>query len=330
MDPLSHVLSLLNVEGVVSVPLLAGGDWAVDFSSHRHVKFAAVLTGRCWLIVKGVDEPIRLQQGDCYLVIGDRRYRLSSNPDVPAVDAAPVFANLIDGLARCGTGHDTTLVGGRFTFDEANAALLLDGLPPVIHVPAGSDQSDAMRTVVNLIGGEALGSLMGSTLMLDRLAQVLLLQALRAHARSVSHDAPGWLAALLDPRVGPALNLMHSEPARPWTVANLAAAVNVSRSTFASRFKNAVGASPAEYLTRLRMHVAGAMLRDTDLSVASIATAVGYASESSFTTAFRRVMTRTPHVYRTRARQPDHPPGQHALPAAVVGALAPVVSTSRR
>lgn len=304
MDPLSHILSLLNVQGVVAVPLKAGGRWAVDFEAHRHVKFAAVINGHCWLTVEGAAAPIELTQGDCYLVIGDRRYQLASDLDVEPVPAVPVFTHLVDGAAQCGSGQDTTLIGGNFTFDEANAALLLDGLPPVVHVPATSDHAGLIRATLHLIGSEASTAGLGSALMLDRLAHVLLLQALRAYARERAsvhnEETPGLLPALLDPEVGLALRLMHGDLARNWTIAGLATAVTMSRSSFALRFKATVGIAPSEYLTRLRMHAAGQLLRDSDLTVSAVATAVGYASETSFSTAFRRAMSASPHAFRTR------------------------------
>jgi hypothetical protein len=222
---------------VVAIPLKAGGRWAVDFDGHRHVKFAAVINGHCWLTVEGAGAPIELAQGDCYLVIGDRRYQLASDLDVEAVPAVPVFTHLVDGAARCGSGQDTMLIGGNFTFDEANAALLLDGLPPVIHVPAASDHAGLIRATLHLIGSEASTAGLGSALMLDRLAHVLFLQALRAYARerasARNEETQGLLPALLDPEVGPALRLMHGDLTRNWTVASLATAVTMSRSSFA-------------------------------------------------------------------------------------------------
>jgi AraC-like DNA-binding protein len=273
----------------------------VGFEGHRHVKFGAVINGHCWLTVDGARAPVELAPGDCYLVIGDRRYQLASDLDVKAVPAAPLFARLADGVAQCGAGQDSMLIGGNFTFDEANATLLLEGLPAVIHVPASSDHAGQMRATLHLIASEAATEGLGGALMLDRLAHVLFLQALRAYARErapAGKEAPGLLPALLDPQVGPALRLMHEDLARDWTVASLATAVTMSRSSFALRFRATVGVAPWEYLTRLRMHAAGQLLRDSDQTVSAVATAVGYASETSFSTAFRRVMSTSPHAFR--------------------------------
>ncbi|OLT11746.1 hypothetical protein BJF78_26110 [Pseudonocardia sp. CNS-139] len=302
MDPLSHVLSLLNVDEAVSAPLLAGGDWAVDFPGHPHIKFAAVVEGSGVLTVSGAPEPVQVKEGDCFLVVGRLPYRLASGPHVPAVPAHTVYRHVVDGFARVGGPPDTTFVGGSFTFDPATAPLLLDVLPPMVHVPSGSEHAEALRATLALVAHEVRATRLGAPLMLDRLAHVVLLHALRAHAAAeAARPAPGggWLVAALDPQIGPALRALHGDPARAWTVAELAALARMSRSTFALRFKAAVGASPLDHLLRLRMHAAAAALRDTDRTVAAVAAAVGYGSESAFGAAFKRVMGTPPGDYRT-------------------------------
>jgi AraC-like DNA-binding protein len=306
VDPLSHVLSLLNVTGFVSAPLHAGGSWAVAFEGRMHVRFEAVVEGGCWLSVEGAGEPLRLEQGDCYLLVGSRRFRLAGDPDTAAVPAFPLYRTsdgVPRGLARVGGGHDTTLVGGGFTFDADTAPLLLDVLPPVIHIPGSSDQAVAVRAALDLLAHEMSGARLGAAPMLDRLAQVVLLHAVRAYAATVATrpQGTGWLVASLDPQIGGPIRAMHGDIAHPWSVRELATLAGMSRSAFAPRFKRLVGATPLEYLLRLRLHSASRMLRDTDRTVASIAGATGYGSEGAFSTAFKRGMGVSPGEYRLRA-----------------------------
>ncbi|MFJ2829286.1 cupin domain-containing protein [Streptomyces sp. NPDC087263] len=167
MDPLSHVLSLSKVESAVCAELRAGGDWAVTFPGQLHVKFGVVLAGSCWLTLEGAEAPLRLRDGDGYLVVGGRPYQLSSDPRAVRVLLEAVWA---PGQERghCGTGLDTTLIGGRLTFDRANADLLLKALPPVIHLAVDSDETGALRATMRLIAHETATPRSGQTLMLDR------------------------------------------------------------------------------------------------------------------------------------------------------------------
>jgi transcriptional regulator GlxA family with amidase domain len=137
---------------------------------------------------------------------------------------------------------------------------------------------------------------MGASLVTRRLADVLLVQALRAYFAIHGDDSAGWIGALTDPRIGAALNLMHGDVAHPWTIEELARAVGMSRSGFALRFKNLVGIPPLDYLLRWRMQLARDCLR-RKATVASIAARLGYTSESAFGNAFKRIYGRAPKRY---------------------------------
>jgi AraC-like DNA-binding protein len=299
MDPLSDVFTLLNVESVLSARLDAGGTWALHFAAYRHVKFGAVLAGSCWLCVDGNELPVRLGAGDCYLLTNGLPYRIGSDLETEAVDGGPVFAQAVNGTVRYGTGEGTSLIGGRFAFDETNARLLLDSLPPVIHIRAGSDPAAVLRSMLHLLANETSTLQFGAPLMADRLAHVLFIQALRAFVATETRLPAGWLGALADPKIGAALRLMHGEVARRWTLPELAEAVGMSRSSFALRFKTLVGLAPLDYLLRWRMQLAGQALRSDDRSVSSIAFELGYTFESAFSTAFKRVMGCAPKQYRS-------------------------------
>jgi AraC-like DNA-binding protein len=301
VDPLEDVLALLETRSHLSTSLVAGGSWAVRFDAPAGVKFNAVRRGSCLLEVDGVDEAIPLAAGDCYLLTRARSFTLGSGPEATPVSAGPVFARAERGVARVGDGDDVLLIGGRFSFGARAHELLLDSLPPVIHVPAGSEQAEAVEWALAAIDGELRHRPPASTLMAEHLAVVMLIHVLRLHLAREPRAVSGWLAGLTDPAVAAALRAMHETPARPWTVADLARNGAVSRSTLAARFKDTVGQGPLEYLTRWRIELASRDLRRGTETVASIARSVGYGSESALSVAFKRITGMSPGDYRRQA-----------------------------
>ncbi|GIF25830.1 AraC-like DNA-binding protein [Actinoplanes tereljensis] len=299
-DPLEDVLALVGTSSSLSTGLIAGGAWALDFDPPPAVKFNAVRRGHCLLIVDGVVYP--LATGDCFLLTRSQRFVLASGPDVPPAPAGPVFAAAgPDGFARTGTGDDVFLLGGRFDFGARARELLLDALPPVLHVPASSPAAAALSWSLTQIEAELRDRPVASGLVAEHLALVMLIHMLRLHLAEAPGAGPGWLGGLADPVVAPALRALHADPARAWTVADLAAVAAVSRSTLAARFKQAVGQGPLDYLTGWRIELAAARLRRGDGTVAAIARAVGYGSESALSTAFKRVTGQSPREYRRPA-----------------------------
>ncbi|MFB8776436.1 AraC family transcriptional regulator [Streptomyces broussonetiae] len=298
MDPLDDVLALLETQGHLSSSLVAGGQWGVRFQPPEGVKFNAVRRGSCVLEVDGIDEPIALAQGDCYLLTGARGFTLRSDPGVEPVDARRIFAQAVDGVARTGEGDDVLLIGGRFSFGSHAQDLLLDALPPVIHVPSGTRQAETVEWALTVIGDELTGRPPASRLVAEHLAVVMLVHVLRLHLAREPRTMSGWLAGLADPAVAAALTAMHGDPARPWTVADLARSGAVSRSTLAARFKETVGQGPLEYLTRWRIELAARRLRQGGDTVAAIAHDIGYGSESALSVAFKRVTGMSPRDYR--------------------------------
>jgi AraC-like DNA-binding protein len=302
VDPLEDVLALLETRGHLSAGLVAGGRWAVRFEAPQGVKFNAVRRGSCLLEVDGVDAPVELAEGDCYLLAHRRPFTLRSDPEAVPVPAAPLFARTEDGVARVGEGDDTFLVGGRFSFGARAQELLLDRLPPVIHIPAGTRHAETVQWALSAIDQELTYRQLASSLVAEHLAVVMLVHVLRLHLAREPHAVSGWLAGLADPLVATALAALHQDPARAWTVAELARACAVSRSTLAARFKATVGQGPLEYLTRWRIELAARQLREGGATLASIAHAVGYGSESALSVAFKRVLGKPPGDYR------KHPP----------------------
>lgn len=301
MDPLEDVLAFLDVRGYVSAGLAAGGDWAVRFAPPSGVKFNTVQRGRCFLTADGADR-VPLEEGDCFLLTRPVPFVLASSWEVTPVDAEPLFTAAGDTTAQVGDGDDVVLVGGGFSFGERARTLLLDFLPPLIHVPAGTPQAGTVRWALAQIGSELRHRSPGSRLVAEHLAVVMLIHVLRLHLARESGSGSGWPAGLADPVVAPALSAVHGRPAHPWTVAELADAARVSRSTLAVRFKEVVGQPPLDYLTRWRIELASRDLREGTEPLAAIARRVGYGSESALSTAFKRVTGVSPSDYRGERR----------------------------
>lgn len=304
MDPLSGVLSLLKPASSVSSGFDAGGDWAVQFPDNVGIKCYAVVKGQCWLVIDGVEQPLLLKTGECFLLPGGRAFRLAS-----AVEVAPVAYNTVFPPARPGGvvtlngGGDFFLVGSRFALAGQHAAMLLGLLPPVLHIQKKADRA-ALRWSVERMMQELDDRQPGGFLVTQHLAHMMLIQALRVHlAQGASSDVNGvgWLFALADKQIGAAINAIHAAPAQAWSVQSLAGEACMSRSAFARKFKDTVGQAPMDYLTRWRMLLAGDRLQHSSDSIAVIAAALGYESESAFSTAFKRVMKSSPRHYKSGA-----------------------------
>ncbi|GAA2215034.1 AraC family transcriptional regulator [Nonomuraea monospora] len=293
------MLTLVGTTSRLSTGLVAGGRWALSFDPPDGVKFNAVRRGRCVLTVDGVPGPIELAEGDCFLLVRPRAFTLAAEPGLRPVPAGPLFRAATDGVARAGEGEDVVIVGGRFGFGERAQELLLDVLPPVIHVPGRTAEAATVRWALDLIDAELRERPLAATLVTEHLALVMLIHLLRLHLAGAGPEGgSGWLAGLADPVVAPALRAVHAEPARAWTVSELARVAAVSRSTLAARFKQVVGRGPLEYLTGWRIELAADRLRRGDETVAVIATQVGYGSVSALSNAFKRITGVSPRDYR--------------------------------
>lgn len=297
MDTLSDVLSLLRPRSFMFRALEAGEPWSLQFPGADGIRCYALLSGRCWLLVDDISTPVRLEAGDCVLLTKNRPFRMTSDPALPSVDALSLFSEAhAGGVAVCNGGGDLAGIGGYFKFTDHHAGLLLELLPPVVHVRSEPDKA-ALRASMELMMQELRDPKPGGFLVAQHLAHLMLVQALRVHLTAASNTGVGWLFALADKQMAAAINAMHDEPARAWTLRALAELACMSRSTFALKFKRTVGTSPMEYLTRWRMLLASDKLKASDQSIGTIAASLGYESESAFRTAFKRIMGCSPRQY---------------------------------
>jgi AraC-like DNA-binding protein len=299
-DPLSDMLSLVEARSVLSGRLHAGDVWAVRFPPPEKIKFSALLRGECWLAMEGLAAPVRLEAGDVVVVYGQRSFVLASDVAMEPVDARDVFRNAPDGVATVGSGGDTFLFGGHVALDPGRARLLMDVLPPLIHVRSSRPEAGALRWLLEQLVGELSSDRLGAGLASAHLAQLMFVQILRIYlADPAQASDPGWVRALADERIAPALRLMHGNPGRSWTLGELARASAMSRTTFATRFKEAAGVAPLTYLQGWRMRLAERALRGGAAPIASVALSLGYTSESAFSNAFKRAVGVSPKRYRS-------------------------------
>ncbi|QMV53849.1 AraC family transcriptional regulator [Ewingella americana] len=301
MDPLSDVLSQLNADKAYVVGLRTGGDWGMHLPPPGNIKFNAVVEGSCWLTVDGEPAPIHLQPGDCFILTRPRAFTLTSAIGMKTADAVALFRQSVKGMLQYGTETDFFMIGGRFNYGQ-EARLLLDSLPSVAVVNANTDSAPVLRWALELLVQEVSNPSPGGAMMVQQLGNIMLIQVLRQYL-GIEQDSPaGWLYALSDPRVNAALEAMHAEPEKRWSVQQLADVAGVSRSTFALNFKQKVGFGPLEYLLRWRMQLASRRLAVGNVTVSAVAQSLGYDSDSAFSNAFKRVMLCSPREYRERQR----------------------------
>jgi AraC-like DNA-binding protein len=298
VDALSDVLFLLKPRSYVSAGFDAGGNWSIQFRDQQDfIKCYAVVSGQCWMSVDGVADPIRLTTGDCFVLASGRPFRLASDLTLTPVDAGPIFSPAqYGGVVSYNGGGEFFLVGSRFGVSGHHARILLGMLPPVVHISQESDQA-AMRWSVERMMQELREQQPGSFLVAQHLAHMMLVQALRLGQAEELSENVGWLFALADKQLAAAINAMHEDPAHRWTLGELAECAGMSRSIFALKFKKKVGSSPMDYLMRWRMLLAADKLTNSSDPISIIALSLSYESESAFSTAFKRVMGRSPRQY---------------------------------
>ncbi|MFJ8364089.1 helix-turn-helix domain-containing protein [Streptomyces sp. NPDC093984] len=253
----------------------------------------------------GLHHPVTLLAGDSFLLTRPQEFVLGSSPHSSVQPASPLFRATGGASAEAGPLDEPVtarLVGGSFTFGRRARQLLLDALPPLIHLPAHAQGAAMLPHLLSRIDQEARTGGLASNVITEHLAVVLLIDVVRYH---LSHqpDRTGWLQGLSDPVVSAALHAIHADPARRWTVRLLADVAHVSRSTLAARFKTVVGQGPLEYLRRWRLELGAHRLTATDQTVATIADAVGYGSEAAFALAFKRELGTAPGSYRRESRK---------------------------
>jgi AraC-like DNA-binding protein len=292
-DPLSEIIALLQPRAVFSRRISGAGRWGVRYSAFGQPSFCAVLEGGCRLKVEG-HRPLTLDAGDFVLLRATPGFTMSGFEPVTPERFDPMVTSKVLGEVRHGTRGgrpDVRLLGGWFEFDSPDSALLVSLLPSLVHVRG----VERLSILVRLVGDEASERRAGRDLVLTRLVEVLLIEAMRAAPGD--DTPPGLLRGLADARLAPAIRQMHTQLGRTTTLALLATTAALTRSAFVARVTRTVGLPPMEYLLAWRMAVAKDLLRRDDVGIGEVAERVGYGSASTFSTAFSRHVGRPPGRY---------------------------------
>lgn len=307
-DPVGEALHVLRMSGTFYCRSELTEPWGFTLPPMPGCLWFHVITSGAGLLEAGGAHPQPLRQGDLVLVPRGEGHALRSGVDAAAPSILAVPHDLVDDryalLRQGGGGALTTMVCGAVRFDHPAARTLVGLLPDLVHVPV-SPLTERLQDTLRLIALEVDELRPGGEAVLTRLADVLVIQAIRSWLAGEQAARTGWLAALADPQIGRALTLVHRDPAREWTVGALAAEVAMSRSAFAARFTELVGEPAMAYVTRWRMHVALDRLGSADVTVARLAAELGYRSEAAFSRAFTRVVGEPPSAARRRLAERD-------------------------
>ena len=331
LDILSDVLRSVRLRGTLFYYVSGRRNWAAEAPASRDIAAAVmpgsehimeyhlVTRGSCWGAIVG-EAPVRLDTGDIVLFPHGDAHVISSAPgmraraDVPsyfehkAMAEQLPFTLHLDGVEApeaisSDEGYETTLVCGFLSCDVRPFNPLIATLPRLLHLRATENHTwiaQFMRQAV----AESQNKRPGSEAMLERMSEMMFVDAVRRYVDTLPEDSRGWLAGLRDRFVGRALALMHDAPATEWTVDELGRRVGLSRSALHERFAEMIGQPPMQYLTNWRMQVAASLLRNTNATVASVAQDVGYDSEASFARAFKRLVGSPPAAWRRRTAHP--------------------------
>ncbi|WP_202988102.1 AraC family transcriptional regulator [Pseudomonas typographi] len=300
VDPLAEVVALLQPTAPFSKLVIASAPWAVRRAETGRPYYFVVLEGRCHLMIDGAcaHHTLTLKPGDFVLIPAARGFATSSLDRQPPYEEETLTTAItpMPGGARIGDPDgavDVRMLVGHCVFGSPDAALLVSLLPQWVHV----SNEPRLATLVQLVGDESRSDRPAREMVMARLLEVLLIEALRSTSNTAG--SPGLVRGLADPKLSLALRRMHEQPAKAWSVAQLAGEAAMSRSTFFERFGGTVGMAPMEYLLAWRMAIAKQLLRTGELAIAEIASRVGYSSVSTFGVAFTRHVGVAPGRYAT-------------------------------
>lgn len=339
-DTLSDVLRSVRLRTAVFYFVSCEGDWVAEAPASKEIadavmpdaehviEYHVVTAGECWAAITG-EQPRKLKRGDIILLPQGDAHVVSSSPGMranPGVDRyfemqrnqRPFRVHYSNGAVPVAVDHDgasssafgtsadaTTIVCGFIGIDARPFNPLLATLPRLLHLPGAGGRSEQLA---QLAAEESARKRPGAEALLERLSEMMFVDAIRRHVEQLPDESTGWLAGLRDRFVGRALALLHERPSADWTVEELSRQVGLSRSAFHDRFVELIGQPPMQYLTQWRMQAASRLLRETRASVAAVALDVGYDSEAAFARAFKRAAGMPPAAWRRQHSGRDRAP----------------------
>ncbi len=305
VDPLGEALHFLRMRSVFYCCLKLTEPWGLALPViPSSLVFYALTTGHVWLQADDA-QPQLLQAGDFALMAHGQAHQITSKPGLATEDffALPrqQISERFETLSHGQGGAATHMVCGAVRFDHPVAQHLVSALPKTICIAAASSPHfERMQGILQFMAAEAIATRPGGEAVVTRLADVLVIQAIRAWIDNNPAAQTGWLGAMQDKQIGQAMALVHRDPARAWTLDLLAAQVAMSRSSFAARFTSLTGVSAMHYVTRWRMQLALACLKEKEIALSDLAARVGYQSEAAFGRAFKRFMGFSPGAVRRK------------------------------
>jgi len=319
MDALSGLMEGTRARGAFLLRSVMSSPWSIRVQDQAPLTIMIMTRGQGWLIPDS-GAPLRFGTGDVAVARGPDPYTVADDPTTPpqVVIHPGERSATLDGQALCDVmdlgvrtwGNDPTgdceFLVGTYQMRGEVSGRLLRALPPMLVLSADTWSCPLLPLLHEEINKDEPGQ----AVILDRLLDLVLLATLRAWFSRPEAEAPAWYRAYGDAVVGTALRLLHTTPAAPWTVAELATRVGVSRAALARRFTALVGEPPMAYLTSWRLALAADLLHDPDLTLGAVARQVGYGSPFALSAAFKRRYGVSPQEYRRRALSPDHPLGE--------------------
>jgi AraC-like DNA-binding protein len=311
MDALTSLLDGPRARGAFLLRSMLDPPWSLRIQDRAPLTLMTVVRGEAW-VVPDRGEPLRLRPGDVAIARGPDPYTVADDPATPPQVVihpgqrctTPAGEDLVEamewlGVRTWGNSPDGSvmLLTGTYELRSEVSQRLLGALPGLLVLPR--DVWDS--ALISLLGDEIVKDEPGQEAVLDRLLDLLLIAVLRAWFSRPEAEAPAWYQAHSDPVVGRALRVLHNNPARPWTVATLAAETGVSRAALARRFTDLVGEPPMSYLTGWRLALAADLLREPDATIGAVAHKVGYGNAFALSSAFKRVRGISPRQHRAGA-----------------------------
>ena len=307
MDVLTDVLNTMHLQSYIKYCMQLNAPWGIKIPSFDDAAIFYVVTrGSCYLEADRLESPVSLVGGDLVMLPHGNAHVLRDQLESKIVPIEDLCARNRGCRAfhHGGSGSLTAMVAGRFIFEDRASKSFFSALPPLIHIPGEHGQMVPwLDTTLKWMAAETNSNEPGAQIMESRLTDMLFIQILRAHIAECSREGryngkAGWLRAMADPSIGKAFEAIHDQPHHPWTVAELASKVNMSRTAFSVRFSQLAGLPPLTYVAKWRMLKASDFLRRGESTISEIAAAVGYESEASFSKAFKREIGVAPGTYR--------------------------------
>jgi AraC-like DNA-binding protein len=303
MDILADVLDRVRLGGTLLFRFELGHPWSLALPERPYALFHYLCRGSATLAL-GQGQELHMTKGDFVVVMRGEPHLIYSDRETEPFPIADIDrpSGRLGIVSRGGNGEPfSKMICGNFTLSRPSRGSVLELLPPVLLLKPTADR-DWLGSILERMASESAVERPGQSVALSRLTEVLFVEVLRSWIKSLGPGEGGWLGAMADPHIGPALQLIHEQPTRSWTLGDLGQRVGLGRSAFSARFTKLVGQSMQRYLIARRMAEAAFLLETSDEGIARIASRVGYETAAAFSKLFHRHHGLSPGRYRAARR----------------------------